>query len=199
MSKQEFLDALKEHLAGFPEEELGERLGFYREMIDDRMESGLAEEDAVKELGAPQAVAEQILRETPLLRLATKRLKPKRRLAAWEIVLLAVGSPIWISLLVATLAVLLSLYVALWSVLVSLWAVFAALAGGAFGGLAGGTVFLFSAGVPVGLAVIGSGLVCAGLAIFLFYGCKAATRGTLVLTKQIVPRTKRLFLKKEDA
>ena len=199
MSKQEFLDALKEHLSGFPKEELDERLDFYSEMIDDRIESGLPEEDAVLELGAPKAVAAQILKETPLLRLAKERIKKKRRLATWEIILLAVGSPVWLSLLIAAAAVLLSLYASLWSVLVSLWAVFASLAGGALGGLAGGTVFLFSAGVPVGLAVIGGGLVCAGLSIFLFFGCRAATKGTLIFTKRITLWTKRLFLKKEEA
>ena len=199
MSKQEFLDALKEHLSGFPKEELDERLDFYSEMIDDRIESGLPEEDAVLELGAPKAVAAQILKETPLLRLAKERIKKKRRLATWEIILLAVGSPVWLSLLIAAAAVLLSLYASLWSVLVSLWAAFASLAGGALGGLAGGTVFLFSVGVPVGLAVIGGGLVCAGLSIFLFFGCRAATKGTLIFTKRITLWTKRLFLKKEEA
>ena len=199
MSKQEFLDALKAHLSGFPTEELAERLSFYSEMIDDRIESGLSEEDATAELGTPMAVAEQILKETPLLRLAKERVKPKRRLAAWEIILLALGSPIWLSLLISALAVLLSLYVTLWSALVSLWAVFASLVGGSVGGVVGGGVFLFTAGVPVGLAVIGCGLLCAGLSVFLFFVCKAATRGTLILTKQLALWTKRLFLKKEEA
>ena len=43
-----------------------------------------------------------------------------------------------------------------------------------------------------------AGLVCAGLAIFLFYGCKAVTKGCAWLTKMILLATKRCFIKKED-
>ena len=58
-------------------------------------------------------------------------MRPKRQLQAWEIVLLALGSPVWLSLGLAALAVVLSLYVVVWSLDVSLWAVFAALGAGA--------------------------------------------------------------------
>ena len=44
MSKQEFLAALEEGLSGLPREDVDERLGFYSEMIDDRMEDGLPED-----------------------------------------------------------------------------------------------------------------------------------------------------------
>ena len=47
MQKQAFLDALRSQLAGLPEAEINERLNFYSEMIDDRMEEGLTEEEAV--------------------------------------------------------------------------------------------------------------------------------------------------------
>ena len=50
-------------------------------------------------------------------------MRPKRRLQAWEIVLLALGLPVWLSLGLAALAVVLSLYVVVWSLDVSLWAV----------------------------------------------------------------------------
>ena len=46
MSKQEFLDQLRARLSGLPRQDVIERLNFYSEMIDDRMEEGLSEEDA---------------------------------------------------------------------------------------------------------------------------------------------------------
>lgn len=199
MTKQEFLAALDERLSGFPNDERAERLSFYSEMIDDRTEAGIPEEDAVSELGTPKAVAEQILKETPLITLAKRRMKPSRSLKAWEIVLLALGSPIWLSLLIAVFAVALALYAVLWSGIISLWAIFAATVGSAVGCTAGGILFLFTTGVPVGLAVIGCGLLCAGLSIFLFFGFRAATKGILLFTKQIAIWTKRLFLRKEEA
>ena len=43
MRKWEFLSTLKNRLSGFPKQEVEERLNFYSEMIDDRMEEGLNE------------------------------------------------------------------------------------------------------------------------------------------------------------
>ena len=47
MNKQEFLDALRERLSGLPSREVEDRLGFYGEIIDDRIEEGISEHDAV--------------------------------------------------------------------------------------------------------------------------------------------------------
>ena len=44
MNKQEFLAKLQTNLSGLPEKEVQDSLGFYSEMIDDRMEEGLSEE-----------------------------------------------------------------------------------------------------------------------------------------------------------
>ena len=106
MSKQEFLAELKAGLNGLPQEDIEERLTFYSEMIDDRMEEGLTEEEAVLAIGTVNEVITQILTDTPLSKLVKERVKPKRTLKAWEIVLLALGAPIWLSLLIAVLAVL---------------------------------------------------------------------------------------------
>ncbi len=51
MSKQEFLAQLKDGLSGLPQSDIEERVAFYEEMIDDRIEEGLSEEQAVSEIG----------------------------------------------------------------------------------------------------------------------------------------------------
>ena len=51
MRKQEFLAQLRKALSGLPQDEIEERLTFYGEMIDDRMEEGLSEEE--RELEEP--------------------------------------------------------------------------------------------------------------------------------------------------
>ena len=51
MTKIEFLLALSERLSGLPKEEKLERLNFYSEMIEDRIEEGLSEEEAVAAVG----------------------------------------------------------------------------------------------------------------------------------------------------
>lgn len=48
------------------------------------------------------------------------------------------------------------------------------------------------------MTLLAAGLVCAGLAIFLFFGCKAATKGIVALTRRIAVWTKNRFLRRED-
>ncbi len=199
MTKQEFLNALRQKLSGLPTQEAEERLNFYSEMIDDRIEEGIAEEMALSEIGTVDEVADQIIKDIPFLKIAKEKIKPKRRFKAWEIVLLALGSPIWLSLALAALAVALSLYAALWSVLVSLWAVFISLAACGSVGVFGSIALSLSTGALGGIALIATCLVCAGLAIFSFFGCKAATKGTVWLTRKMILGTKKCFVRKEKA
>ena len=48
---------------------------------------------------------------------------PKRPLRAWEIVLIILGSPLWLPLLVAGAAIVISVYAVIWSLVIALWAV----------------------------------------------------------------------------
>ncbi len=178
MTKQDFLSELRRELAGLPKHELEEQLTFYSEMIDDHIEDGLTEEDAVTAVGFPEQIARQANAEAPTT------VPQKRRLKAREIVLLILGSPLWLSLGIAAVAVILSLYVSLWAVAIALWAVFGSLIACAFGGVLAGAGFIVGGHLFSGIAMIGGGIVCAGLSIFAFYGCKAAAKGLVMLTKR---------------
>lgn len=114
-----------------------------------------------------------------------------RKLHAWEIVLLVLGSPIWLSLLVAAIAVVIFVYISLWSIIISLWAIFGSIVACAFAGILCGIVFAIVGYGITGVAMIAAGLILAGLSIFLFYGCKLATTGTVLLTKKIFRRLKK--------
>lgn len=199
MKKIEFLLQLYDKLSALPQEDVEERLAFYDEMINDRMEEGLSEEEAVAQIGNVDEIASQIIQETPLSRLVLEKIKPKKRRKAWEIVLLALGSPVWLSLLIAAFAVVLSLYVVLWVVVICFWSAFASVAACSLGGVAAGIVFACCGHGTSGAIMIAAGLICAGLSVFLFYGCKAATKGTVLLTKKIILGIKRRLVKKEDA
>ena len=199
MSKQEFLAQLRKGLSGLPQVDIEERLSFYSEMIEDQMEEGLSEEEAVSAVGTVDEIVTQIVAETPLVKIAKERIKSKRRLSAGEIVLLALGSPIWLSLAIAAFAVILSLYISLWAVIISLWAVFVSFIGCAVGGVVAGIVIACSGNALSGIAMLAVGIVCAGLSIFKFYGCKAVTDVTLILTKKMAIWTKNCFIKKEVA
>ena len=195
MTKLNFLLALHKRLSDLPQAEVEERLGFYSEMIEDRMEEGLSEEEAVAAVGSVEEIAAQIATEIPTKK---EKNRPKKERKAWKTVLLIAGSPIWGALLIAAAAVVFALYISLWAVVVALWAAFGGVCGCTFGGLAASLVCFFY-GAGSAFAMLGMTFVCAGLSIFLFYGCKAATKGTLWLGKKLCLWIKKCFSKKEDA
>ena len=106
----------------------------------------------------------------------------KRGLGARTIVLLVLGSPVWLSLLIVAFAVAVSLFTALWVIIASFWACFVALVAGSLVGVYVSAVTLFGASTAAAGASFAASLACAGLAIFAFYGCLLATKGAVRLT-----------------
>ena len=118
MNKKEFLAVLRKGLGCLSYEEQDKWLDFYSEMIDDRLEDGLTEEDAVAAIGAVEAVIEQILVQSQ----PEKKQKVKRELKTWQVILLIVGAPLWFSLLIAVVSIVFSVLVTVWSVVISFYA-----------------------------------------------------------------------------
>ena len=200
MTKIQFILSLSEALSGMPKDEIEERLSFYNEMIDDRIEDGLTEEEAVAEIGPIEEIVNQTVEEVSLTKLVKEKVRPKRKLHTWEIVLLAVGSPLWLSLGIVAVAMIFTFYAVLWSVgVVTIWAVFVASAVSCVGGGVSGTCHAFTASAYSGLALVGGGLILGGLSIFLFYASLWSTKAAAWLTKTVVVKTKRCLMKKEDA
>lgn len=170
MDKNTFLLELQKQLKGLPEEDLQRTLEYYREMIEDRMEEGLSEEEAVAELGPVAEIAEPLLPGSP-----------RRKMKPWEIVLLILGFPVWFSLLIAAVAVVIALIAAIYAVDVSFAAVF-------FGGLLCSLLYLFQCNWAGAAFLFGSALTCGGLAILGFWGSN-------VLMKISFKALKKLFRK----
>ena len=197
MKKNEFLAELRGRLAGLSEADLNRSMDYYTEMIDDRMEDGRSEDEAVVEIGTPAVIAEEILKEMPLAKLVKARVKPKRKMAVWEVVLLVLGSPLWLALLITLFVAVLSLYIALWSVVISLWAVELALAATVLVGVVALPISLIQGNVWAGIALLGVGVFAAGLSMFGFYGCLYATKGACLLGKKLFLFVKSCFIRKE--
>ena len=232
MNKHEFLAALRRELTALPHDELTEQLNFYNEMIDDRMEEGMTEEEAVSGIGTVQAVSAQILSNAnvptpsapsapdptvldptapdPTVKEEEPTAEPapqiknqqqdtenhsesKEGMRWWVILLLILGAPLWIPLVVAVAAVVLSLYVTLWAVVGSLWAIPASLAACALTGCLGTIPLLLSGKWIAALLLCGIGLASGGLAIFAVFGCAAVTKGAAQLTKLGCKGIKALF------
>lgn len=185
MTKIQFLLELNNALAGLPRVDVEERLSFYSEMIEDRMEDGLFEEQAVTSVGTVEEIAAQIRSELVAANPPVVEPVPKKNINTATVIALILGSPIWASLLIAVFSVVFSLFVTLWSVIIAFWAVFASLVVCAFCGVLCGLVLAVSGSIS-GLAIVGAGVICAGLAIFLFFGCRALTKSMAILTGKLV-------------
>lgn len=205
MNKADFLDRLREKLSALPKDELEERIGFYSEMIDDRTEEGCSEEEAVADIGTADSVAAAVMADAKILdvrrgeeKKANAELKAEHKaehktehkaehkrqktIPRWVIILLALGSPVWLSLLVAAISVAVSAYVVLWTSVITLCAVFGSFAACSAAFVAAGVSFFARAELCIGVAFIGAALIMAGLAVFLFFGCRAAAKGAAQLT-----------------
>lgn len=200
MNKQQFLAALRDRLCGLPQSDIGKSLDFYAEMIDDRVEDGLTEEQAVLELGPVDEIAAQILLEQPLPKLVKAKMRPRRALRVWEVVLLVLGSPVWLPLLLAVVAVLLSVYVVVWAVVVVFYSLDLSLAACCLAGIIGGAMLAAAHnGIQLLLVCFGAGLICAGLTIFLFFACNQIALGVIRFSGWFLRLLKSQFIRKGDA
>ena len=199
MTKREFLMDLRMGLAGLPPEDIEDRIAFYGEMIDDRMDDGLTEEAAVAEIGPVDAVIAQIMADIPLSRLLKERVRPKRTLRAWEVVFLLLGAPMWLPLLLAAACVLLALYIAMWAVIIALYAVDLSLAATGVAGIMAIFAYVSNGNLPGAAALFGAGLVCAGLAMLLFFAFNRVAKGILRAGKGMLLSIKYLFAGRREA
>ena len=189
MHKQNFLAALQDALYGLPQSDINQSVEYYSEIIDDQIEDGIREEEAVASLGSPDTVAKQILLDIALPKLVKAKVRPSHTLHAWEILLLVLGAPVWASLL----------YITIWAVIVSLYAVELSFGLGALFGLVQGGIFIGTGNIPAGVFYMGAAVACFGLAILLFFGFNKATAGLIAVSRRFVLWIKSLFLKRRKA
>jgi uncharacterized membrane protein len=192
MNKTEFINQLSAALTGLSEEDIKKSVDFYTEMIDDRIEDGMPEEEAVAAVGSIDEIRSNILQEIPITRIVKEKITPKRAFSPMEIVLLIIGAPLWLPLLLTFIIVGLVLYLCFWIIILALYVVdLSVFVSGIAGiispfigvGTVSGTVFL-----------VGCGIALLGLSVLLFFGFNQVTKGMLFLSKKIVLGIKKLFV-----
>ena len=197
MTKLDFLLTLDRRLEVLPDADRKASLDYYAEILDDLVENGMTEAEAVDSLGSVDTIAEEILMDVPLPKLVKAKMKKSRRLTGTELTLLIVGFPIWLPLLISAFAIVVSVYVSLWAVVISLYAADLSLAAGALGGLVG-AIMMFVGGQPAsGLLFLGAMLALAGLGILLFFGCNAVAKCACRLGRLTLRGIKACFVRKE--
>ena len=198
MDKSEFLLALGKSLSNLNDEEIRERVNFYAEMIDDLMEEGISETEAVARVKLDTDSSFK-KRESYLVGgEACEEKKPKRRFSGWRRALIFLGAPIWISLGISAFAVIFSFFAGLWCIVGSFWAVFASLGIGGVGALVFGCAGCFTNSFLPSVFLMSVGLFAIGLSIFSFFGCRYLTKGAAWLTKGIFVLIRNCFDRRES-
>ena len=192
MNKAEFTQQLQTSLIGLSQEDINRSVDYYTEMIDDRVEDGMTEEDAVAALGSIAEIRSKILEEVPITKIVKEKITPKRSFSAGEIILLVLGFPLWLPLLLTAIIVGLVLYMTFWIIILSLYVVDFSVF---IAGIASIIVAIVQpAGFFQGMWFAGCGIAAIGIAILLFFGFNQITKGMLFLSKRIGLGIKKLFV-----
>ena len=192
MNKTEFIEQLRNALQGLSEDDIKKSTDYYEEMIEDRIEDGISEEEAVKGLGSIESIKEQILMDTPITKIVKEKMKPKRALRAWEIVLLIIGSPVWVPVTAALIIVALVIYLCFWIVILCLYISDIAVFFSGFSAII--AAFVQENGFSTGMLFCGGGIALIGVAILLFFGFTEIAKGMLFVSKKIALGIKKLFV-----
>ncbi len=192
MTKKEFLKKLKRGLAPMGGYERQQALDYYDEMIDDRIESGKTEEEAVDELGSPESVVEKTLREAGIDadKSGSFFKDDKGNVKTGWVVVLIVGAPLWFGLACGLFGLALGLFCGALGLI-------AGIVGACVGMVAGG-----AASVGFGIYTLffdfGSGLMCIGGGLTVFALGVLCSVGVWLLLKRGFGYIRSLTRKKES-
>ena len=120
MSKAEFLTKLRESLSGLAPADINTSMEFYSEIIDDRMEEGLSEEEAVACLGSIDDIRDKVLEAVPITKIVKEKIKPGKPMGALAVILLIIGFPLWFPLVIAGSAITFTIYLVFWILILCL-------------------------------------------------------------------------------
>lgn len=192
MNKQQFLDELRSKLVGLPDEEIENRISFYEEMINDRIDEGKSEEEAISEIGTVDDVVREIAKDTPLVSLVKHKMKPKRRLRGWEVLIIIFSFPFWLPLVITAIALTFAGIVVMWSGAIAVYATTGAMVGTFIWGL-----LSFIGSGMTDTYFLGAALVGFGGTILMTFACYGITKGMVRLTKFMILGIKSAFIRKK--
>ncbi|OYP46467.1 hypothetical protein CG709_03700, partial [Lachnotalea glycerini] len=162
MNKAVFLKELALYLNKMKKEDKDRFITYYDEMLSDYIENGMSEEDAVNKIGDPKRVAEELLESHDSVKIEI----PSTGSKFLNIILLILGFPLWGSLLLSGIIMIISIYVLLWC-LPFITGI------GCFGffltsiiGVIGSPFIMFKS-IPFGIIQLGTSIISVGSSILL--------------------------------
>ncbi len=196
MNKEEFLNSLESRLKGLPDVEKVKSITYYSEAIDDRIEDGETEAEAVRSLGDINDIVTNVISQTSVSDLMKQKLSQKKKTSVPAIILIIIGSPIWLSVLLSLFAVVLGLYAAIAGIITALFAVVVSFLLGGAAAVIGSPIFMLR-NISSGIFFIGSGLILVGLGIYLLFASIKLTKLIIGFTQFLIYKLKGIFVKRE--
>ncbi|MGN1466879.1 MAG: DUF1700 domain-containing protein [Ruminococcus sp.] len=201
MTKSEFLLQLKNRLSFLPAAESEKAVSFYSEAVDDRIENGFTEEEAVADLGDINEIVKNIELEQPISALVKNKIKTSKNKSEnktlWMILAIC-GFPLWFPLGIAFALTIFIIYLTIWICVFCLYAVLFAFGVTAIGGIIAGVVRCVYVNPANGLMIIGGATVFAGLFILLIKPVILLTKKFISLTGLIAKKIKGLFISDKE-
>lgn len=191
MNKNGFLKELSYHLQKMRAIEKNKFITYYDEIISDYIENGMPEEEAVSKVGGPKMIAEELLENHDYVK--TKGSSIGSRIL--NVSLLILGFPLWGSLLLAGILLLLSFYVVLCC------APFITGVGcvGFFStciiGILGAPLIMLGS-LSVGIVQLGTGIASFGISVLLGMATLSLSRIIIIVTKRFNIKLVSLFKQK---
>lgn len=189
MNREEFIESIKSQLSSFPNNEGEKAAEFFNESINDRIEDGMTEEEAIASMGTPEEIVEKAMLDMTISTLVINRME-RKQLPTWAKILLGVTFPFWLPLLVAFAAVILVLYLCVWVVVLALCI--------SCVGVAVAGIVMIALTIPqvmingmAGAMLLGTGMVLIGISLFFALACYGAIKAAILLSQKMVRQTKK--------
>ena len=178
MTKNEFLEKIRKGLDGLPTADVERTLDFYKEIIEDRVEEGRTEEEAIAALGDVDLIIENVRKEQESDSIPAE----KKACAVSHGLPEGVKKPLGV--LISILSVIYS--IVFYSVIIALGMSAIALGGVAISALPAAIVNMFTGTLPQVLLLLGVTAVGASLAILFAICTRLAVKYGRLVSKWLV-------------
>lgn len=224
MNRDEFLAALRGEIDSLDLHDRNRFLDYYREMIDDCIENGMPEADAVASMGDVRSIAERILSDidsnadlnssvnldmTPDLTPSVDPDTDKNKQDPGEgnskkssighdlmVALIVITSVIWIPLIFAAAAVILAVYIVMWSVVLVAYSLSFAFIAATSATIHFAVTSAITGSLGMTIISVGGAFICFGLSILCIILSIKLTKWTARLAVAFSKSLNRAFGKK---
>ena len=201
MNKQEYLNALRDALEKQSISNIDNMIEYYDEMICDRMEDGMSEEDAVNSMDSITDIVHEAVLDKSVPTLVKEKVKKSRDKAKsegkeWIWILLAVlGFPVWFPLVLTFAILLFVFFLVFWILVGTLFIIVLALGISAVACFFASFTVLFGyISFPGFVVSLGGALALAGITILLWKPIVAFAKVAAGFFKDIIISIKKKFI-----